>query len=106
MEKTGNIVDEELKDALGEIRYVEGLLMGLFLGILGNLCVSFLIETIHAFGTIFFYGWLAVFFGSLAITAIVTLVLIRRIIKRIVRTFTAIFPSLEPKQNQTHREKK
>jgi len=78
-------MSEEIKTAFEEIRYIEGILMGLFLGILGNLCVSFLIETIHAFGTTFFYTWLVVFILSLGITVVVSLVLIRRIIVQVLR---------------------
>lgn len=96
MEEKGKI--EEIKIALEEIRYIEGLLMGLFLGILGNLCVSFLTETIHAFGTTLFNTWLVVFVLSLVITILVSLVLVRRIVMRILGIITTIFPSLKPKQ--------
>lgn len=96
MEEKGKI--EEIKTTLEEIRYIEGLLIGLFLGILGNLCVSFLIETIHAFGSSLFYSWLVVFVFSLVATIVVTLVLVKRIIMRILGIITTIFPSLKPKQ--------
>jgi len=89
---------EEIKTALEEVRYIEGLLMGLFLGILGNLCVSFLIEMIHAFGTTLFYTWIVVFVLSLVVTVIVTLVLVKRIVVRILGIITTIFPPLKPKQ--------
>jgi len=66
--------------------------MGLFLGILGNLCVSFLIETVHAFGTTLFYTWLVVFVLSLVVTVVVFIVLVGRIVMRILGIITAIFP--------------
>jgi len=98
MEEKGKI--EEMKIALEEIRYIEGLLMGLFFGILGNLCVSFLIETIHAFGTVLFNTWLVVFVLSLAITVVVSLVLVRRIVMRILGIITTIFPSVKLKRKK------
>jgi len=98
MEEKGKI--EEIKIALEEIRYIEGLLIGLFLGILGNLCVSFLIETIHAYGTTLFNTWLVVFVLSLVITTLVSLLLVRRIVMRILGIITTIFPSLKPKRKK------
>jgi ABC-type lipoprotein release transport system permease subunit len=91
---------EEIESKLEEIRYFEGLLMGLFLGILGNLCVSFLIETIHAFGTALFNTWLVVFILSLVITVVVSLVLVRRIVMRILGMITTIFPSVKAKRKK------
>jgi fructose-specific phosphotransferase system IIC component len=98
MEEKGK--SEEIKIALEEIRYIEGLLIGLFLGILGNLCVSFLIETIHAYGTTLFNTWLVVFVLSLVITTLVSLLLVRRIVMRILGIITTIFPSLKPKRKK------
>jgi len=98
MEEKGKI--EEIKIALEEIRYIEGLLIGLFLGIQGNLCVSFLIETIHAYGTTLFNTWLVVFVLSLVITTLVSLLLVRRIVMRILGIITTIFPSLKPKRKK------
>lgn len=98
MEEKGKI--EEIKIALEEIRYIEGLVMGLLLGILGNLCVSFLIETIHAFGTLLFYTWLLVFVLSLAVTVVVSIVLVRRIVMRILGIITTIFPSVKAKRKK------
>jgi ABC-type lipoprotein release transport system permease subunit len=91
---------EEIESKLEEIRYIEGLLMGLTLGILGNLCVAFLIETIHAFGTTLFYTWLVVFVVSLVTTVLVSLVLVRRIVMRILEIITTIFPSVKAKRKK------
>jgi len=74
--------------------------MGLTLGILGNLCVSFLIETIHAYGTVLFNTWLGVFVVSLVMTVLVYLFLVRRIVKRFLEIITTIFPSVKPKQKK------
>jgi len=90
---------EEIESKL-EIRYIEGLLMGLTLGILGNLCVAFLIETIHAFGTTLFYTWLVVFVVSLVTTVLVSQVLVRRIVMRILEIITTIFPSVKAKRKK------
>jgi hypothetical protein len=98
MEEKGKV--EEIRTALEEIRYIEGLVMGLLLGILGNLCVSFLIETIHAFGSALFYTWLVVFVSSLVITVLVSLVLVRRIVMRILGILTTIFPSIKSKREK------
>jgi hypothetical protein len=91
---------EEIESKLEEIRYIEGLLMGLTLGILGNLCVAFLIETIHAFGTTLFYTWVVVFVVSLVTTVLVSLVLVRRIVMRILEIITTIFPSVKAKRKK------
>jgi len=91
---------EEIESKLADIRYNQGLIMGLTLGILGNLCVSFLIETIHAFGSLLFYTWLAVFIVSLVMTVFVYLLLARRIVMRIVEIFYTVFPSLKPEQKK------
>jgi hypothetical protein len=62
-----------------------GLIEGLFLGILGNLCVSFLMETIHQiFGTTLFYTWLGIFVLSLVMTFVVSLLLFGQTIKILV----------------------
>jgi uncharacterized membrane protein YeaQ/YmgE (transglycosylase-associated protein family) len=97
-EEKGKI--EEIESKLGEIRYNQGLIMGLTLGILGNLCVAFLIETIHAYGTVLFNTWLVVFVVSLVMTVLVYLLLVRRIAMRFLEIITTIFPSLKPKQKK------
>ena len=95
MKMKENQIEKEVKSVLEEARYIEGLLMGLTLGILGNPCVSFLMETIHAYGnTALFVGWLGVFFISLLITVLVSLRLIGRIAKRMIQTINKIFPSV------------
>jgi uncharacterized membrane protein YeaQ/YmgE (transglycosylase-associated protein family) len=93
---------EEIESKLGDIHYNQGLIMGLTLGILGNLCVSFLIETIHAFGTVLFNTWLVVFVVSLIMTVVVYLLLVRRIVKRFLEIITTIFPSVKLKQKHPH----
>lgn len=98
MEEKGMI--EEIESKLGDIRYNQGLIMGLTLGILGNLCVSFLIETIHAYGTVLFNAWLVVFVVSLVMTALVYLLLVRRIVMRFLEFITTIFPSVKSKRKK------
>lgn len=95
-------MNEDTKNALDDFRFYLGLIMGLFLGILGNLCVSFLIETIHAFGTTLFYSWLVVFLASLFITFFVFRWLVVRMVKPFLETLNRLFPSLKPKQKHLH----
>jgi uncharacterized membrane protein YeaQ/YmgE (transglycosylase-associated protein family) len=98
MEEKGKI--EEIESKLGDVRYNQGLIMGLTLGILGNLCVSFLIEAIHAYGTVLFNTWLVVFVVSLVMTVLVYLFLVRRIVKRFLEIITTIFPSIKSKRKR------
>lgn len=91
-------IDENVKNAFDDFRFYLGLIMGLFLGILGNLCVAFLIETIHAFGTSLFYTWLVVFLASLLTTFLVFRWLVIRMIKPFIDTLNRLFPSLKPRQ--------
>jgi uncharacterized protein YacL len=93
-------MNEDVKNALDDFRFYLGLIMGLFLGILGNLCVSLLMETIHAFGTTLFYIWLAVFLASLFITFFVFRWLAKRMLKPFMNILYTIFPSFKPKQKK------
>jgi uncharacterized BrkB/YihY/UPF0761 family membrane protein len=92
--------NEDIKNALDDFRFYFGLVMGLLLGILGNLCVSFLIETIHAFGTELFYTWLVVFLASLFITYFVFRWLAIRMVKPFIEILSKLFPSLKPKRKK------
>jgi hypothetical protein len=95
-------MNEDVKNALDDIRFYLGLIMGLFLGILGNLCVSFLIETIHAFGTTLFYTWLVVFLASLVTTFFLFRWLVIRMVKPFIEILNRLFPSFKPKQKHPH----
>lgn len=83
-------VKKNAQSTLDEIHYLQGLIMGLFLGILGNLCVSFLMKTIEAFGTTSFSIWLSAFVLSLVITTLVFLLSMKRIVMLIVSFFKPI----------------
>jgi uncharacterized BrkB/YihY/UPF0761 family membrane protein len=91
-------MNEDAKNAFDDFRFYLGLIMGLFLGILGNLCVSLLIETIHAFGTTLFYTWLVVFLASLITTYLVFRWLAKRMLKPFLDAFYTVFPVLKPKK--------
>jgi len=95
--ETKNIY-EIAKNALDEIRFYSGLILGLLLGILGNLVVSFLIETIHAFDTALFYDWLIVFVATLTATFFVFRWLAIRFVKPFIEVANAILPYLKQKQ--------
>lgn len=54
---TKRIIDTQEKEAkVGDIRYSKGLVMGLILGIIGNLFVSYLMKILEIFN-IPYYGW-------------------------------------------------
>jgi hypothetical protein len=90
-------ISDTMNNALDDSRFYLGLIMGLLLGILGNLVVSFLMETIHAFDTALFYPWLSVFLVILVTTFFVFRWLAIRFLQPFLDVFYIFFPSRKPK---------
>jgi len=92
-------IEKEVRGILEEVRFTEGLIWGLFLGILGNLWVSSMIEMIDTYGNAtLFHTWILVFVLSSVATAYVAFHLLVRIAKRMIQGVDKIFPSVLQKK--------